>query len=60
MAERLEKLLASYFSEPDLDKAEKDLRAGVTSLKELRFIMAVVKQQYYDEYDNVLDSLISL
>lgn len=56
----LEKALQSFIDNEDVDEGNENLRNSVTTLKELRFVLAVASQKFPNEYDDILDTLISL
>jgi len=60
MNKRLDNLLNKFINNEDIDEGNDNLRAGVKTLEELRYILAVASQEHADKYDDVLDALISL
>ena len=60
MNKKMEKLLKSFMDNEDIDEANDGLRDGVKTLQDLRYILAVVSQEYAEEYNDVLDVLISV
>ena len=56
----IEEELQSFIDNEDIDKGNENLRARITSLKELRYALAIASQKYPQEYDDILDALISL
>lgn len=57
---RLQELLEAFINNEDIDEGNDQLRAGIKTLEELRFTLAVASQKYSDEYNDILDALISL
>ena len=56
----IELALKEFSLNEDLDNGEENLRKAITSLAELRFALAVASQEYPDEYNDILETLISL
>ena len=57
---KIEKALQSFIDNEDIDEGNENLRNSITTLKELRYALAVASQNHPAEYDDILDTLISL
>ena len=57
---QLEKALADFINNEDIDEGNENLRKAVRTLDELRYVVAVARQKYPDEVSEVIDCLVSL
>lgn len=57
---KVEKVLEDFMNNEDVDKGEEDLRNSITTLDELRFIIARASQLCPDEVEDIKECLISL
>jgi len=56
----LEKALNDFVNNEDIDEGNENLRKAVTTLTELRWMLATASQNHEDDYDDILECLISL
>ena len=56
----IEEALELFINNEDVDEGNEQLRKRITSLKELRYALAVASQKYSEDYDEILDALIAL
>ena len=57
---KVEKALEDFMNNEDVDQGEEDLRNSITTLDELRFIIARASQLYPEEVEDIKECLISL
>ena len=56
----IEQALKDFVNNEDIDEGNDNLRKSITNLAELRFALAIARQDHSEEYDEILDILISL
>lgn len=57
---RIETALKAFIDNEDIDEGNKNLRGSINNLNELRSALAIATYKYPYEYDDILDTLISL
>ena len=57
---KIELALKAFLDCEDVDEGNEKLRKEITTLRELRFTLAVARQEYPDDYHEILETLISL
>ncbi len=56
----IEQALNDFVNTEDIHEGNDNLRKRIQTLSELRFALAVARQDHSEEYDEILDILISL
>lgn len=56
----IEKAVHAFMDNEDIDEANEALRDEVQTIEELRFAVALARQQYSDEAEDLIDTLVSI